>query len=120
MRAPFKKVPLLLLRSCTRQPLVPHSTAKCTPDINVSCGKANCARPAARPNVTVSPVVRPMTFPAIGPSRISRIIPIHLLVQLARLIQFVWPRQHPGGRGEISALPSGLPLFHPLEHPCHK
>jgi hypothetical protein len=76
MRAPFRKVPLLLLRSWTRQPDGPHSTAKCTPDINVSRGKANCARPAARPTVTVSPVFKPMTFPAIGPAFISRSTPI--------------------------------------------
>jgi hypothetical protein len=36
MRAPFRKVPLLLLRSWMRQPCGPHSTAKCTPDMKVS------------------------------------------------------------------------------------
>jgi hypothetical protein len=75
IRAPFKNVPLLLLRSWTRQPPGPHSTAKCTPDMNVSCGKANCARPAARPNVTVCPVAMATFFPVIGPSRISSITP---------------------------------------------
>jgi len=77
-RAPFKNVPLLLLRSCTRQPEALHSTAKCTPDINVSCGNATSARPLARPKVTVRPVVTVITLPAIGPFRISNAMPMPL------------------------------------------
>src|SRR5579859_1331890 len=101
MRAPLRNVPLLLLRSTTRLPDGPHSNAKCSPDMNVSCGKANCARPAARPTVIDSPVLKPMTFPVIGPFRISRINPI---CSSSRIAQHYY-HSTPSGHSD-------------LQHPC--
>ncbi len=58
----------------TRQPLGPHSTAKCKPDMNVSCGTANWARVAARPMTIDLPAASVICFPANGPALTSRII----------------------------------------------
>ncbi len=70
--APFRYVPLVLFLSTRRQPSKPYSTAKCRPDIRLSCGTANCARSEARPVTTDSPLASEIVFPASGPALICR------------------------------------------------
>src|SRR5277367_4510775 len=84
--APFKSVPFVLPLSITRHPLAPHSSAKCTPDICLSSGRANSARPSARPITTDRPVASRSVCPADGPALISRRTPIRGLFPMVEVI----------------------------------